>query len=775
MKINTKYILLFLFSAALVACSGSNDADVEIQDTIAPTISLIGADNLTLTVGETYQEAGTTVTDNVDTGLTVNVSGSVDSAAIGSYILTYTAADLAGNTSSVTRTVVVEPSPDTQAPVITLVGNAAMSLALKGAYIEPGVTITDNVDSNLSATTTGIVDTNTAGSYILTYTVIDSADNQSSVIRTVIVEPDTAPVSDGYIFHSTNNDSFAIEFWGDNWDTGTSYTDQPTDTTYAKALEISKSSTWGTVIAWGNEPENTIDITSYTHAKFKIKTDTFTSVQVFVQSATIPESNITYSFASSTDLGNGWVEMQVTLPSFTDMTWFSLNFMGDAGTTVLLADVYFTTLDTQPVTGPPQGAPAPPNYANDEVIVLYSDSLTQDSFIGLWNANWWNAPIYAQGNVNGNNFAKYQITAGGVAGGVTGLEFGFENDELDASTKTTWNFDLFIEPGITKVVLQLVSRDGSTSYAIDNPQTDQWINYALLFKDLTDNDGIGPGVLNSSLLQSIGIQLYGPEGKSVYVDNIYFSGVSVFYDLTVSVVDNNDTPLAGAKVSVGNISFITDADGVATLNLPEGEQSVFVDASGFGVAQNNKDIAGGDGNLSINVIPLNSGPALAAPIPTASNEEAFVLYSDELTVDKPISFWSDNWFKAPTFSEVSIEGDKFARLQIIPGGESGGVTGIQYGIENGLVDVSTATGLRFDLYATSGITEAVFQIVSTSGPGVSTLQPVPTEQWITVELPFSSLVDPNGSFNPAKLNQLGVQLWGSTSDAVYIDNIYFYQ
>jgi hypothetical protein len=320
-----------------------------------------------------------------------------------------------------------------------------------------------------------------------------------------------------------------------------------------------------------------------------------------------------------------------------------------------------------------------------------------------------------------------------------------------------------------------VSKDGSSTYTIDNPQTDQWINYALLFKDLIDNDGNGAGVLNSSLLQSIGIQLYGPEGKSVYVDNIYFSGVSVFYDLTVSVVDNNDTPLAGAKVSVGNISVITDAAGIATLSLPEGEQSVFVDANGFGVAQSNKVIAGGDGNLSINVIPLNTGPQAAAPIPTASNEEAFVLYSDELTVDKPISFWSDNWFKAPTFSEVSIEGDKFARLQIIPGGESGGVTGIQYGIENGLVDVSTATGLRFDMYATSGITEAVYQIVSTSGPGISTMKPVPTEQWITVELPFSALVDPNGSFNPAKLNQLGVQLWGSTSDAVYIDNIYFYQ
>lgn len=416
----------------------------------------------------------------------------------------------------------------------------------------------------------------------------------------------------------------------------------------------------------------------------------------------------------------------------------------------------------------------PPDYADNEVTVLYSDSLAPDSFIGLWNANWWNAPIYVEGNVNGNNFAKYQITAGGIEGGVTGLEFGFENGELDASDKTTWNFDLFVEPGITKIELQLVSKDGGAKYIIENPTTDAWVSYDLLYSELIDNDAAGPQVLNSALLQSIGIALHGPEGTSLYVDNIYFSGLSTSYDLTVTVVDDNNTPLANAEISVGEISAITDSSGVATLNLPEGEHKVVVDASGFGLNQGNKVIAGGDTTLAISVNPLNSGPIAAAPAPSATDAEAFVLYSDALTVDKPISYWSDNWWNAPTFSEVTIEGNKTARFQIIPDGVSGGVTGIQYGIQNGVIDVSTATGLRFDMYATAGITQAVYQIVSASGPGISTMLPVPTEQWISVELPFSALVDPTGNFNPAVLNQFGLQLWGTTSDAVYIDNIYFY-
>jgi hypothetical protein len=776
MKHYIKFTLLLLLSLVFVGCGGSGSGDDKpTQDLIAPTITLVGGD-ISLTVGDTYQEPGTTVTDNIDTGLTASSSGSVDTSVPGSYLITYTATDLSGNTSNKTRTVTVQLPPDTEAPVIVLNGNGTVNLIVSETYVEQGVTISDNIDTDLTAVMTGSVDTDTAGSYTITYTVTDSANNESSISRTVIVEENITPTpnSDAYIFYSEKNDSFAMEYWGDTWGTGTPITDQTSDTTYVKTLEITKSSSWGTVVAWGNEPENTINIAAYTHAKFKVKTESFTSVQVVVQSATKPESSITYSFASATDLGNGWVEIQAMLPGFTDMTWFSLNFMGDAGTTVLLADVYFTTLDAEPVTGPPQGAPVPPDYADSDVIVLFSDTLKQDSFIGVWNSNWWNAPIYFEGDVNGNNFAKYEITAGGVAGGVTGLEFGYENGELDASTKTTWNFDLFVEPGITKVEVQLVSVDGGAKYTLENPTADQWISFAIPFKDLTDNDGNGIGVLNSSLLQSIGIQLWGPEGKSVYVDNIYFSGTALFYDLAVTVLDNNNSALANAKVSVGNITSNTNSEGVAVLNLPEGEHKVVADASGFGVAQDNQSIAGGEASLSISVVPLNNGPTIAAPTPTASNDEAFVLYSDALTVDKPISYWSDNWWNAPTFAEITIGSDKIAKFQITPGGVAGGVTGIQYGVQGGVVDASTATGLRFDLYATSGITQAVYQIVSASGPGVSTMLPVPTEQWITVELPFSELVDSTGNFDPSKLSQFGLQLWGSTSDAVYLDNIYFY-
>jgi len=77
-------------------------------DTEAPVITLNGGD-VTLTVGDSYADAGATVTDNKDTGLTVTVGGdTVDTATVGTYIVTYNVTDAAGNTATeVTRTVTV--------------------------------------------------------------------------------------------------------------------------------------------------------------------------------------------------------------------------------------------------------------------------------------------------------------------------------------------------------------------------------------------------------------------------------------------------------------------------------------------------------------------------------------------------------------------------------------------------------------------------------------------------------------------------------------------
>ncbi len=168
-----------------------------IADTTVPIITLNGSQTINLNINDTYTELGATATDNVDGDLTPNISisGTVDTSTAGTYQITYTVSDAAGNTTQVIRTINV--IADTIAPVITLNGNATINLNVGDAYTELGATATDNIDGNLTSAIiiTGNVDTATAGTYVVNYTVSDSSGNTTQVSRTVNVIADTtAPV-----------------------------------------------------------------------------------------------------------------------------------------------------------------------------------------------------------------------------------------------------------------------------------------------------------------------------------------------------------------------------------------------------------------------------------------------------------------------------------------------------------------------------------------------------------------------------------------------------
>ena len=77
-------------------------------DTTPPTILLTGSSSINLNIGDSYTELGATATDNIDTSISVVVSGSVDTNVAGSYTINYNASDTAGNNAiEVGRTVTV--------------------------------------------------------------------------------------------------------------------------------------------------------------------------------------------------------------------------------------------------------------------------------------------------------------------------------------------------------------------------------------------------------------------------------------------------------------------------------------------------------------------------------------------------------------------------------------------------------------------------------------------------------------------------------------------
>ena len=164
---------------------------VNVVDTTAPVVTLVGASTIIVETGNAYVEPGATA----DGGETVTISGTVTTSILGTYTITYTATDASGNQATVTRTVVVV---DTTAPVIALVGDSTVTIEAGTVYVDDGATATDNYDGDLTSSIiiTNNVDSNSVGNYVVTYDVSDSSGNQAlQLSRTVIVEsaPNTPP------------------------------------------------------------------------------------------------------------------------------------------------------------------------------------------------------------------------------------------------------------------------------------------------------------------------------------------------------------------------------------------------------------------------------------------------------------------------------------------------------------------------------------------------------------------------------------------------------
>jgi hypothetical protein len=170
---------------------------VNVVDTTLPVITLLGDATVTIEVGSGYSDDGATASDNYDGDITddIVVVNPVDTDVVGSYTITYNVSDAAGNAATeVTRTVNVV---DTTLPVITLLGDATVTIEVGSGYTDDGATASDNYDGDITDDIVVVnpVDTDVVGSYTITYNVSDAAGNAATeVTRTVNVVDTTLPV-----------------------------------------------------------------------------------------------------------------------------------------------------------------------------------------------------------------------------------------------------------------------------------------------------------------------------------------------------------------------------------------------------------------------------------------------------------------------------------------------------------------------------------------------------------------------------------------------------
>jgi hypothetical protein len=167
-----------------------------VADTQAPQVALLGSAAEELECGSSYVDPGVSATDACVTAPNVQVlaSGTVDTIHPGTYSRTYRAADPSGNTSAaVSRTVKVT---DSLPPIVALKGLSTMTLGCAAPYVEPGATVIDACQGDVSdrLTVAGSVDASHAGSYVLTYGATDSLGHAAApVTRTVTVTNSQGP------------------------------------------------------------------------------------------------------------------------------------------------------------------------------------------------------------------------------------------------------------------------------------------------------------------------------------------------------------------------------------------------------------------------------------------------------------------------------------------------------------------------------------------------------------------------------------------------------
>ncbi len=168
-------------------------------DNIPPNLYLTGDSVITIELNKPYVEKGATATDHPDGILTdsIKITGTVNVTKVGTYTLTYTVRDKAGNSVSKTRTVIVVDAlqPKNVSPVVTLIGSKDTTFAVGGTYVERGATAKDSVSSNLQVSISRIPAFDPSkpimdpGVYKIMYTATNSVGSGSAT-RTLTVYGD---------------------------------------------------------------------------------------------------------------------------------------------------------------------------------------------------------------------------------------------------------------------------------------------------------------------------------------------------------------------------------------------------------------------------------------------------------------------------------------------------------------------------------------------------------------------------------------------------------
>lgn len=103
---------IFNLSAITLVAMGTVFTGCQKDDIDAPVVTITGAASQTIFLQGTYTELNATANDEKDGAITPTISGTVNVNLTGTYPITYTATDAAGNVGTAERTIIVKNELD---------------------------------------------------------------------------------------------------------------------------------------------------------------------------------------------------------------------------------------------------------------------------------------------------------------------------------------------------------------------------------------------------------------------------------------------------------------------------------------------------------------------------------------------------------------------------------------------------------------------------------------------------------------------------------------
>lgn len=298
----------------------------------------------------------------------------------------------------------------------------------------------------------------------------------------------------------------------------------------------------------------------------------------------------------------------------------------------------------------------------------------------------------------------------------------------------------------------------------------------------------------SRLTQERGMFFYSvapAEGKgfTFWIDELKFENLGTIAYPTFTILNGQnqtETSFIGVSKTIGGLTSI--------FNLPNGtNQGVNISPLYFEFSSSDPSIAtvdasgkvtvtGGPGTAGItarvgnqtaggSLVVQSQGAYTNAPTPTVNPADVISIFSDAYT-NVPVKYYNGYWapYQTTLSADFEVNGDHVLHYTNF------NFVGIEF--SSPTVDATAMTHLHIDIYLPNPLAanaqfkiEVVGEGTGNTGAFVRNITVAQSQQWISMNIPFSSLT---GLGNRSKLSQIIFVDVNNNIPSFYADNIYFF-